>query len=91
MSKEKLLNSYNRKNDEFYTLYFILFTIDDKKNYLSTRNCENGKYQCEICHKWFYPEELQMDHIEAWSKGGRTVLSNAQVLCAPCNRKKSNF
>lgn len=68
-----------------------LFTIDDKKNYLSTRNCENGKYQCEICHKWFYPEELQMDHIEAWSKGGRTVLSNAQVLCAPCNRKKSNF
>ena len=37
------------------------------------------------------PEELQMDHIDAWSKGGRTVLSNAQVLCAPCNRKKSNF
>ena len=68
-----------------------LFTIDDKKNYLSTRNCENGKYQCEICHKWFYPEELQMDHIEAWSKGGRTVLSNAQVLCSPCNKKKSNF
>lgn len=67
-----------------------LFTIDDKKTYLLNKDCSNGKYQCEICKKWFYPEELQMDHIDAWSKGGRTVLSNAQVLCAPCNRKKSN-
>ena len=68
-----------------------LFTIDDKKTYLLDKDCSNGKYQCEICKKWFYPEELQMDHIDAWSKGGRTVLSNAQVLCAPCNRKKSNL
>ncbi len=67
-----------------------LFTIDDKKNFLATQSCENGKYQCLSCKKWFYAEELQMDHKEAWSKGGRTVLSNAQLLCAPCNRKKSN-
>ena len=68
-----------------------LFTIDDKKGFLSSQSSENGKYKCEICKKWFYAEELQMDHKEAWSKGGRTVLSNAQLLCAPCNRKKSNL
>lgn len=68
-----------------------LFTIDDKRELLAKRLCEDGKYQCTICKKWFYPDELQMDHIEAWSKGGRTVLSNAALLCGPCNRKKSNF
>lgn len=68
-----------------------LFTIDDKRELLAQKESENEKYQCEICKKWFFPEELQVDHIEAWSKGGRTVLSNAQLLCAPCNRKKSNF
>lgn len=68
-----------------------LFTIDDKRELLAQKQSENEKYQCEICKKWFFPEELQVDHIEAWSKGGRTVLSNAQLLCAPCNRKKSNF
>ena len=67
-----------------------LFTIDDKKTYLSQQTTSEGKYQCANCKKWFFAEELQMDHIEAWSKGGRTVLSNAQLLCGPCNRKKSN-
>ena len=67
-----------------------LFTIDDKRMYLSQQPTLEGKYQCASCKKWFYSEELQMDHIEAWSKGGRTVLSNAQLLCGPCNRKKSN-
>lgn len=68
-----------------------LFTIDDKRELLSQKENKDGKYKCEICNKWFFPEELQVDHIEAWSKGGRTVLSNAQLLCAPCNRKKSNL
>lgn len=68
-----------------------LFTIDDKRELLAQSQCENGKYQCRICKKWFFPEELQMDHKDAWSKGGRTVLSNAELLCGPCNRKKSNL
>lgn len=67
-----------------------LFTIDDKRELLTKRECREGKYQCKICQKWFYPEELQMDHIAPWSKGGRTVLSNAELLCGPCNKKKGN-
>ena len=38
--------------------------------------------------RYFTDDELTVDHIEPWSKGGRTVLSNAQILCRPCNSKK---
>lgn len=68
-----------------------LFTIDDKRELLAKKTCKDNKYECACCQKWFFPEELQVDHIEPWSKGGRTVLSNAQLLCAPCNKKKSNI
>lgn len=71
-----------------------LFTQDQKEEYLSKKTPnDEGKYQCEQpdgCGKWFYPDELQMDHKEAWSKGGRTELSNAQLLCRACNIKKLN-
>ncbi|MGN1240203.1 MAG: HNH endonuclease, partial [Paludibacteraceae bacterium] len=30
------------------------------------------------------------DHITPWSKGGRTIASNCQMLCKECNRRKSN-
>ena len=68
-----------------------LFTIDDKKELLRNSVVNDNKYQCAICKKWFYSEELEVDHIEPWSKGGRTVLSNAQLLCKPCNKKKGNL
>lgn len=68
-----------------------LFSIDDKKEYLRKQKPDQeGKYQCAICEKYFYAEELTMDHKDPWSKGGRTVLSNAQILCSPCNIKKGN-
>jgi hypothetical protein len=67
-----------------------LFSRDDKLEFINTLISENGKYRCAICKKLFYPDELTMDHIDPWSKGGRTELSNAQLLCRPCNSKKSN-
>ncbi len=33
--------------------------------------------------------QMQADHIVPWSKGGKTELSNGQMLCAECNRAKS--
>lgn len=67
-----------------------LFSRDDKLKYINNFTPENGKYKCAICKKLFYSDELTMDHIYPWSKGGRTELSNAQSLCRPCNSKKSN-
>jgi 5-methylcytosine-specific restriction endonuclease McrA len=34
---------------------------------------------------------LHVDHIVAWSKGGRTVLNNLQTLCARCNIGKGDL
>ncbi len=34
---------------------------------------------------------LHVDHIEAWSKDGKTVLENLQTLCSVCNIGKSNL
>lgn len=35
-------------------------------------------------------EEMDADHVAAWSKGGDTSLSNCQMLCATHNRAKGN-
>lgn len=35
-------------------------------------------------------ENLHIDHIEPFSRGGLTVLENLQVLCRTCNSRKSN-
>ncbi len=45
---------------------------------------------CPICGKRFELSQMQADHILPWSKGGRTVAENCQMLCSPCNNAKSN-
>ena len=67
-----------------------LFTEDDKTELLGKQTAEEGKYRCAICGQLFYGNELTVDHIKPWSKGGRTVISNAQLLCRACNSTKSN-
>lgn len=36
-------------------------------------------------------DEMQADHIVPWSKGGRTVLDNCQMLCKRHNLLKSDM
>ena len=68
-----------------------LFTQDDKARLLSEKTPdENGFYECEDCHQHFRADELTVDHIKPWSLGGRTELSNAQLLCRACNSRKGN-
>lgn len=50
---------------------------------------EQGQ-RCAICGKKFAYEQMEGDHITPWSKGGRTVKENCQMLCKSCNRRKSN-
>lgn len=45
---------------------------------------------CAKCAKHFPLEKMQADHITPWSRGGRTVIDNCQVLCENCNRTKSD-
>lgn len=50
---------------------------------------EKQQHKCKECEKVFEFEKMQADHIVPWSKGGKTVPDNCQMLCATCNRKKS--
>ncbi len=45
---------------------------------------------CPICKEIFKIHEMEGDHITAWSNGGKTDLSNGQMLCKKCNMEKSN-
>jgi HNH endonuclease len=46
------------------------------------------RYRCCYCGS---PEHLQIDHVKPWSRGGLSALWNLTILCARCNRVKSNY
>jgi hypothetical protein len=45
-------------------------------------------YKCVKCGRRPPEVELQVDHIQARSRGGADDLSNLQTLCLPCNQGK---
>lgn len=51
---------------------------------------EKQKGICPACKKKYKLEEMHADHIKPWSKGGKTVSENCQLLCADDNRRKGN-
>lgn len=42
-------------------------------------------YRCRMCGS---PDDLELDHIIPFSKGGPCHLDNIQVLCSDCNKRK---
>lgn len=44
---------------------------------------------CQACGEKL-SKNFHADHILPYSKGGKTILKNAQALCVKCNLKKSN-
>lgn len=42
---------------------------------------------CRVCGS---PDELEVDHIKPWSRGGTHKRKNLQPLCMPCNRSKGS-
>jgi len=57
-----------------------------------------GKSNCPLCalgsdnnakRIWKY-NEMDADHVTAWSNGGATDISNCQMLCVTHNRAKGN-
>jgi 5-methylcytosine-specific restriction endonuclease McrA len=58
----------------------------------------SGTSNCPLCalghdanqSKVWRLEEMDADHVAAWSKGGTTSLENCQLLCKTHNRAKGN-
>lgn len=49
---------------------------------------QDGK--CRACGNEFDISEMEADHIDPWIEGGKTNEQNCQMLCRPCNRRKSS-
>ncbi len=74
-----------------------LFTTDERHLGLRTfgDDIKEAVYEeqqgiCKICGEHFEIDEMEADHIIPWSKGGKTIKENCQMLCVHCNRTKSN-
>jgi len=59
---------------------------------------KKNKSNCPLCSlghdsnksKIWNFNEMDADHVTAWSKGGKTMLNNCQMLCKTHNRVKGN-
>lgn len=60
----------------------------DRRDKLAAYEAQD--HRCAICQEKFEFNEMQGDHKIPWSKGGKTVSENCQMLCKECNLKKSN-
>lgn len=88
------------KDDEVENKRGIVpYLFDGDEKHLSLRTFPNKikeavyaeqKGICPMCGKHFELDEMEADHIKAWSKGGETTKDNCQMLCIHCNRTKSS-
>jgi HNH endonuclease/Protein of unknown function DUF262 len=75
-----------------------VYVLNGEERHLSIRaftpNMKTEAYErqggiCPVCKKHFLLAEMEADHITPWSKDGRTIASNCQMLCKDDNRRKS--
>lgn len=78
------------------------YVLDGDESHLSIRAFDDAdkreayerqKGKCPKCPKKDQKKldisEMHADHIKPWSKGGKTIAANCEMLCADCNRRKS--
>ena len=78
-------------------IYEYVLTGDERKLHFRSfsENQRREAYEkcrgvCANCGKHFELTEMEADHVDPWSKGGKTEPKNCQMLCLPCNRRKSD-
>ncbi len=85
-----------------YKLLDIRFFEDSVKKSVYTTQTDTAKLEnksncsfCAIGHdasktKIWKLEEMDADHVSAWSRGGETNIKNCEMLCKSHNRAKGN-
>ena len=66
--------------------------------YTKQTQAAKGKSNCPLCavghdsnkSRTYKFEEMDADHVSAWSKGGDSSAKNCQMLCSTHNRAKGN-
>lgn len=72
---------YNRDFSDTIKLEIIKNNLEKNK----------GEINCEVCNKKIVSiNDCHFDHILPYSKGGKTTISNCQILCVNCNLKKND-
>lgn len=78
-----------------------VFDDATKKSVYATQTAAakaSGKANCPLCaighdvniSRIWKLDEMEADHVAAWSKGGATSIKNCQMLCKTHNRAKGN-
>lgn len=78
-------------------IYTYIFTGEEKslsirafsESMKRTAYERQGK-KCALCGEQFDIKDMEADHIDPWSRGGKTTADNCQMLCRKCNRRKGN-
>jgi hypothetical protein len=79
-------------------IYQYILTRNEK--YLNirafTENQKRMAYEgqggiCPKCGEHFELKGMEADHITPWSKQGKTITENCQMLCLECHRRKGNI
>lgn len=96
VTKRNGIYAYILTGDERH-LSIRRFDDRDKRAAYERQNhkCANGS-RCRTPgnddgQRAFEIDQMEGDHIEPWSKGGKTLAENCQMLCIPCNRAKSSL
>ena len=84
ITKQKGIYPFVLSRDEKH-LSLRAFTDAQK---LKAHMNQDGK--CKSCNEEFEIDEMEGDHIDPWSQGGKTDENNLQMLCKKCNRRKSD-
>lgn len=82
-----LCNCDDPLESNFFKYFFLNFRFLGLKELITTCYKSQG-FQCPHKNEELDISQMQADHIIPWSRGGKTVIENCQMLCRECNNKK---